>query len=232
MRRGVGSKSLDFCLPKGAVIGPLVVCGAVFEESDLAGLKSINVKDSKMLSPLQRKTLKPQIEKVAKMVVIEKLGAGEIDEKRAAGTNLNMLEALKFVSIINAVFKKMNIAKVVIDVPDTNVKRYNLMLSGLVGRERLKIVGEHHADLNHVECSAASVIAKVTRDAEVEELKKDYGDFGAGYPSDPKCVGWLKNRLAAGPLPKIVRHSWDTVSELTKNRSQTKLAKFVKGKAG
>ncbi len=217
---------------RGAVIGPLVVCGVVFEESDLAVLKSINVKDSKLLSPLQRRALKPQIGKIAKMVVIEKLEAHEIDSKRAAGTNLNTLETLKFVAIINATCRKMDIAKVVIDVPDTNVKKYNLMISGLINRESLKIVGEHHADLNHVECSAASVIAKVTRDAEIGKLKKDYGDFGAGYPSDPKCVEWLKNRLTAGALPKIVRHSWETVSELAKTRSQTKLAKFAKGETG
>ncbi|MFH0889665.1 MAG: ribonuclease HII [Candidatus Aenigmatarchaeota archaeon] len=213
---------------RGAVLGSLVICGAVFEESDLPSLKLINVKDSKLLSPLQRRTLKPQIEKIAKMVMIEKLEAHEIDEKRAAGTNLNMLETLKFVSIINAVFKKMDIGKVVIDVPDTNLKKYNRMLSGLIKRDDLKIVGEHHADLNHVECSAASVIAKVTRDAEIEELKKDYGDFGAGYPSDPKCINWLKERLKAdGSLPKIVRHSWETVAKLNKKKSQTTFSKFT-----
>jgi ribonuclease HII len=36
---------------------------------------------------------------------------------------------------------------------------------------------------------AASILAKVTREEEVEKIKErytKYGDIGSGYPSDPK----------------------------------------------
>lgn len=227
MRLGVGGKSLDFCLPKGAVIGPLVVCGAVFEESDLAKLKAMNVKDSKMLSPSQRDKLKGGIEKLAKAVIIEKLQPWEIDEKRGGGTNLNRLETLKFIEIINKAFDKIRIQRVVIDVPDPNLQKFRLMLSNLIKRENLEIVAEHYADSKYVECSAASVLAKVERDASIESLKTRYGDFGAGYPSDPKCIEWLKGRLEVGKLPDIVRHSWDTVSVLKGKKLQKDLKKFL-----
>ena len=42
-------------------------------------------------------------------------------------------------------------------------------------------------------CSAASIIAKTTRDAEIEKIKKKIGiDFGSGYTSDPVTCKFLK----------------------------------------
>lgn len=215
---------------RGAVIGPLVVCGVVFDESDLPKLKELGVKDSKMLSPSQREKLKGGIEKLAKVVVIEKLHPWDIDLGRGDGTNLNRLEVLKFVGIVNKAFLKLKVDKVIIDAPDPNLPKFRLMLGNLIKRENLQVVAEHHADANHVECSAASVMAKTARDADIELLKTKHGDFGTGYPSDPKCVEWLKNRLdVEGKLPDIVRHSWDTVSILKDKRLQRDLKKFFEG---
>ena len=74
-------------------------------------------------------------------------------------------------------------------------------------------------------------MAKTTRDADIKILKTKYGDFGTGYPSDPKCIKWLKNRLdLEGKLPDMVRHSWDTISVLKDRKLQKNLKKFfVKG---
>ncbi len=206
----------------------MVVCGAVFDEADLAALKVMNVKDSKLLSPSQRERLKGGIEKLAKAVIIEKLESWEIDEKRSEGTNLNRLETLKFIEIINKAFEKTQIQRVVIDVPDPNLQKFRLMLANLIRREGLEIVAEHYADSKYIECSAASVLAKVERDASIEILKAQYGDFGSGYPSDPKCIEWLKDRLDVGELPKIVRHSWDTISVLKDKKLQKDLSRFFK----
>ena len=55
-------------------------------------------------------------------------------------------------------------------------------------------VAEHKADENHPEVSAASIIAKVTRDRAVEQLSKDIGiDLGSGYPSTQKPNPQFKN---------------------------------------
>ncbi|MBI4168023.1 MAG: ribonuclease HII [Candidatus Aenigmarchaeota archaeon] len=212
---------------RGAVLGPLVVCGAVFDENDLPKLKELGVKDSKMLSPSQREKMRGGIEKFAKAVIIEKLQPWDIDIGRGDGTNLNRLEVMKFLEIINKSFEKMRVGRVIIDAPDPNLPKFRLMLSALIKRDSLEIIAEHYADSKYVECSAASVIAKVTRDSAIEKLKEKHGDFGTGYPSDPKCVEWLKNSLEVGKLPDIVRHSWDTISVLKGKKLQKDLKKFL-----
>ncbi|KAF8896385.1 ribonuclease H-like domain-containing protein [Infundibulicybe gibba] len=72
---------------------------------------------------------------------------------------------------------------------------------------------------------AASVAAKVTRDACVEgwvfEEQQDSSpelwntEFGCGYPSDPKTQAWLKKALdPTFGFPRLVRFSWTTVKVL------------------
>ncbi|MFH1105887.1 MAG: ribonuclease HII, partial [Candidatus Aenigmatarchaeota archaeon] len=81
---------------RGCVIGPLVVCGALIDESDESRLRKINVKDSKMLSPSQRERIKPEIEKIAKWFHVAKIEPEKIDGKSQHGLNLNELETVKF----------------------------------------------------------------------------------------------------------------------------------------
>ncbi|KAH9917844.1 ribonuclease H-like domain-containing protein [Fomitopsis serialis] len=70
---------------------------------------------------------------------------------------------------------------------------------------------------------AASVAAKVTRDAWVEgwmfeehqpvEKKPTWGtELGSGYPSDPKTQAWIKSSMEPTfGFPSLVRFSWTTV---------------------
>ncbi|MBI3412875.1 MAG: ribonuclease HII [Candidatus Aenigmarchaeota archaeon] len=212
---------------RGSVIGSLVVCGAVFDENDLPKLKQLGVKDSKLLSPHQRERLEGEIRKIAKDIVVEKIEPWDIDKKRGDGINLNRLEVIRFIRVIDRSFEKVKIGRVIIDSPDPNLPKFRLMLANLIRRGGLEVIAEHYADSKYIECSAASVVAKVTRDNEIESLKEKYGDFGAGYPSDPKCIEWLENRLAVGELPEIVRHSWDTISNLKNKKLQKDLKKFL-----
>lgn len=209
------------------MIGSLVVCGAVFDENDLPKLKQLGVKDSKLLSPHQRERLEGEIRKIAKDIVVEKIEPWDIDKKRGDGINLNRLEVIRFIRVIDRSFEKVKIGRVIIDSPDPNLPKFRLMLANLIRRGGLEVIAEHYADSKYIECSAASVVAKVTRDNEIESLKEKYGDFGAGYPSDPKCIEWLENRLAVGELPEIVRHSWDTISNLKNKKLQKDLKKFL-----
>jgi ribonuclease HII len=78
---------------------------------------------------------------------------------------------------------------------------------------------EHKCDLNHVECSAASVLAKVTRDEEVEKIKKWIKeDIGSGYPADPVTKEFLKNHIEEYRHLKIFRESWQTVKNHDNNK--------------
>ena len=75
-------------------------------------------------------------------------------------------------------------------------------------------LAEHKADEIHPEVSAASIIAKVTRDRAIEKLSKDMGlDLGSGYPSDPKTKSAVQE-LVKGERPHdCLRWSWKTVSD-------------------
>ncbi|ENN96258.1 ribonuclease HII [Methanocaldococcus villosus KIN24-T80] len=63
--------------------------------------------------------------------------------------------------------------------------------------------------------SAASIIAKVIRDNIINEYKKEFGDFGSGYPSDIKTVEFLKRYYEIhNKLPPIAREKWKTCKRL------------------
>jgi ribonuclease HII len=62
--------------------------------------------------------------------------------------------------------------------------------------------------------AAASIIAKVEREKEIEELKEKLGDFGSGYASDPRTREVLRGWITKGKLPSCVRRRWKTISNL------------------
>jgi ribonuclease HII len=91
----------------------------------------------------------------------------------------------------------------------------------------VEIVSEHKADKNYPIVSAASIIAKVERDKAIAELKDLHGDFGCGYPTDPKTVAFLKQCVEKSEeYPDFVRKSWKPAkrAKKEKNSRQTTLA--------
>jgi ribonuclease HII len=74
---------------------------------------------------------------------------------------------------------------------------------------KVEIISEHKADKKYPIVSAASIIAKVERDSEIAELAEKYGNFGCGYPTDPKTISFLQKCLQKnGEYPDFVRKSW------------------------
>ena len=74
--------------------------------------------------------------------------------------------------------------------------------------------------------SAASIIAKVERDREIAKLTLKYGDFGSGYLTDEKTMGFLKRLLDRyGDYPSCVRKSWEPARRVKSEHGtqQTKL---------
>ena len=70
---------------------------------------------------------------------------------------------------------------------------------------------EPKADANYPVVGAASIVAKVHRDAAIKEL----GAVGSGYPSDPVTRAWLSGFLARDePFPSCVRTRWGTIDAL------------------
>jgi ribonuclease HII len=211
---------------RGAVIGPLVVAGVSIMERDLPRLERLGLKDSKLLSPRRREALEKEIEKVARDILVLKIGACKIDTYRRQGINLNRLEAMKFAEIIDY----LGPGKVLVDSPDVNTKRMGLYLKKLAKGDGIEMVAEHRADQNYPIVSAASIMAKVERDREIEEIKREYGDVGPGYSSNPITIKWLEDCLREkGRFPDIVRRTWMTAQIMEGVSRQSVLGKFFKG---
>lgn len=180
------------------------------------------MKDSKLILPNKRKELFDKIIKIVKSYKIIVIEPKEIDEAVLStdkNKNLNWLEAEKSAEII----KKLNPEKVILDCPSTNPKAYNDFVSGLL-ETKTQLVCEHKADAKYVIVGAASILAKVTRDGIIEEIKKKYGPVGSGYPSDPTTKEFIKHNF--NRYPEIIRQSWATVKNLKKASAQSSLGNF------
>ena len=212
---------------RGAVLGPLVVCGFLIDEKDEKKLKKIGVKDSKKLTPKKREELASKIEEVGIHIVIIRVPSAKIDANRKRGINLNQIEAIKMAEIINL----LEPDKVIVDAPSYNTNKFRDYLFSKMENKKIKLISENFADQNYPVVSAASIMAKVNRDEAIEELKKKVGEnFGVGYSHDPLTIEFL-NKLAEknhGKLPTYVRHTWDTVERIKNEYNQLRILSFFK----
>jgi ribonuclease HII len=191
---------------KGPVIGPMVICGVCCSEEELAKLQKIGIKDSKKLSTKKREELAKKIRDVAKVYLIE-IQPRELDKLMQSKT-INDVLADSYAEII----KKLNPDVAFVDSFD-EPKRLSAFLSKRTGKD---VRAAHRADELYPIVSAASIVAKVRRDREIEELKKIMGDFGSGYASDEKTIQFLRNYFRTHrKCPPFVRKSWKTISKLS-----------------
>jgi len=205
---------------RGPVIGPLVMAGVLIKEKDEEKLRNIGVKDSKLLTKQQRDDLYDKIIKIVMKYKIIITGPKEIDEavKGENNLNLNWLEADKTTEIIN----NLKPEKAIVDCPSNNIGKYKDYLSK---KTKTELIVEHKADLNYPVVAAASILAKVTRDNEIEKIKKKIKvDFGSGYPADPRTKEFLEKNHHK--YPKIFRKSWSSYSILENKKNQKKLFDF------
>jgi len=192
---------------RGSVIGSLVIAGVLMKDTDLPKLVQLGVKDSKLLSPRRRETLAPAIERIVLKCRVTKLKPKDIDKVVQTGRKLhklNRLEAQAMAKIIQLLTPDV----AYVDASDVLEERFEQHISELLPA-KVKIVSKHKADRKYPIVSAASIIAKVERDKEIAELKEKYGDFGSGYPSDPKTISFLRQCLQKSEnYPDFVRKSW------------------------
>jgi len=211
---------------RGPVLGPMVICGVCFFEAELKLLVDIGVKDSKKLSPKKRTELAKIIKIKCKSYKTIVVTAQEIDAREKNRITLNRLEEIKMAEIVEAL--KPDI--IYIDAADVNEARFGKSIQKLLKYSPTKIISKHKADDLYPIVSASSIIAKDTRDSIIEELKKNYGDFGSGYPSDTRSIEflreWIKEKRKA---PLIARKSWETTKQIIREEvSNTKITDFVK----
>ena len=203
---------------KGSVLGPMVVAGVSAPDMDDVALTG--VADSKTLSRKRRESLYAEI--TGKFVTACRIiSAEEIDRLRAE-ISMNDIVARAHAEVI----QKLPCGTVYVDACDVNAERYGRAVSGYAG-EGYSIVSEHKADERFPVVSAASVVAKVTRDRCIEGLHEEFGNFGSGYPSDPLTIQFLEAYMAEfGLPPTCARSSWETTRRIRDRLSQASLFDF------
>lgn len=176
---------------RGPLAGPVIAAAVILDPArPIAGLA-----DSKALSPAQRAQLAPQIKSAALAWAIGEADHREIDELNILwATMLAMRRALEGLRIAPA--------HVQVDgnrIPDLSGLRWTCTAEAIV-----------RGDATHAAISAASILAKTTRDSIMEQLDARYPLYGfaghKGYPT-PSHLALLRrhgpsavHRLSFGPV--------------------------------
>jgi len=192
----------------------VVAAVGIREEGELLGL---SLKDSKLLTPRQRRNLYAEITARCRVETLV-IPADRIDFSRSEIT-MNECVARAHATVI----RKIRAGAAYVDACDVNAQRYATMVRSHLKRP-CTIISEHHADENYPVVSAASIVAKVIRDAEITRISAEFGQIGSGYPSDPDTIAYLGAyiRMHRRP-PPIARKSWKTVILMMDDLFQTRL---------
>lgn len=203
---------------KGSVLGPMVIAAVGVSSENV--FTEVEVADSKLLSPRVRERLYITIRKRFRVATV-RIDAHEIDEIRT-GMTMNACVARAHAQAID----KLSPAIAYVDACDVNAFRYADMVKSHL-EKRCEIVSEHNADRTFKVVSAASIVAKVTRDRAITALSKKYGEIGSGYPSDPVTIAFLSAYIDEYKCPPpIARKSWKTIISLVGKKQQSQLSQF------
>jgi len=199
------------------------VLGSMFAAAVRAPRAAIpdTVDDSKRLSPSRREELAAELRGDDRVEV----GLAEIPVSRIDGeADMNTLTVAAQAEAVAAVARDGDGG--ILDAGDTSAERFARRVVERVPAD-VELRAEHGADESAPLVSAASVIAKVERDAHVASLAERYGDVGSGYPSDPTTREFLRSYVEAnGDLPDCARRSWSTCDDLLAAAEQSALDSF------
>lgn len=209
---------------RGPVIGPMVMVAAAITAKEEKKLRLWGVKDSKLLTPKQREELFDQIMDLCEIEVAV-VPPSEIDEAIISHSfNLNLLEAKHSAFMINELSKRLKIKEAILDCPSASIESYTRTIKKQLKKD-IKVVCEYKADLNYPIVAAASIIAKVTRDREIERISTIVGEsIGSGYPSDERTMDWLEKNHNKGF--GFIRRSWASVKNIQNRKEQRQLFEF------
>jgi ribonuclease HII len=139
------------------------------------------LRDSKLISPKRRQRLAAEIKAQALAWSVAHVEAAEIDRTNiAAATEMSMYEAIHGLAPVMP--DLLLIDAVAVDIPI----------------EQISII---HGDAVSASIAAASIVAKVTRDALMEELDAKYPGYGIGQHKGYGTAAHLKALETLGPTP-------------------------------
>ena len=210
---------------RGPVMGPMVyACAYWKEEYDKDIRKKFKFNDSKQLTPGDRERMFNQIKAHPNIIRYEliMLPSDYISKEmlKRQKVSLNQISQDSAKKLIKtARDKKVNIRKIYVDTVGP-AESYQILLTKYVNDKSIEVKVEAKADAKYECVSAASIVAKVTRDKEIEIIEKEDKDCGSGYPSDPKTKEWLKDNYDnVFGFGREVRFSWKTVDTMFKENN-------------
>jgi ribonuclease HII len=191
---------------RGAVLGPLVVAGVMTERAE--SLWTLGARDSKLLAREQRPAILKQLWRAGVRGQVVVIRPEVIDQG-----SLTVLEARAMCRLI----QRLGPERVIFDPPvgPRALPHFRQSLARLCRFPSESLSAFPNADRENPVVAAASLLAKVVRDAHIQALRRQYGDFGWGYPSEPKVRAFLVDWSARfGVLPPICRRRWRTAEKL------------------
>ncbi|THV07439.1 ribonuclease H2 subunit A [Dendrothele bispora CBS 962.96] len=209
---------------RGPVLGPLVYGVAYCPASYKEQLEKLGFADSKTLTHEIRSSLLQTLQSdptnlawSVRVICPQDISSGML---KRPPINLNQQSQDATVSLIkNVLDKGIQLSEVYVDALGPPAKYEAYLSKKFPG---IQFTVESKADDTYKIVGAASVAAKVTRDACLEGwtfeevgYKAPDVELGSGYPSDPKTQTWLRSCLEPTfGFPKVVRFSWTTVKVL------------------
>jgi ribonuclease HII len=193
----------------------MVLAGVSIDSKDAKKLKAIGVRDSKELSIQKREELFKELERIAKDIIVMKISACKISTFKSKGINLDKLEAMKVAEIISMI----NADKIYVDSIQQNNKKFENMIRDFLPKDKnFNLVVKNYLDESVSVVSAASIVAKVERDKEIEEIKKKVNfDFGVGYAHDERTRVFIEKILQTEEKPpSYLRIHWETVQDIAR----------------
>lgn len=223
------------------MLGPLVISVVSISKGKEGKLSKIGVRDSKLLTRRKREFLYDEIASLAEEIKVYKITSSEIDRAMIGGVSLNGLEALNFARLIDSL--TVHPKKIFLDSPDVIEDKFGIRVClfskmtmkvsnamglsnpGASNHDAITLISEHKADSKYPVVSVASIIAKVSRDDEIDRITDEIGiDIGSGYPSDSKTINAIRDNLGDKKLANYIRNKWKTMELIRQRKIEEFLA--------